>query len=168
MGSEPPELHASRKGPKDSRHIENIIEHAFLSELLEHCWFTQHRRVEVIRPDVDSGGYDLVLEVAPRIRHVQLKSRHQRASGAKVLELYGRLRDHLDPCAIWIVWEWDTSTRRVRLSYRYSPHSNWPAPEPDPEPGEPPKIRLTSSHFLPKVEIAQLAEQLFDFGLGAE
>jgi hypothetical protein len=69
------------KGPRDARYVENIMEHAFLSETLEHCWFVRHHRVEVIRPDVDAGGYDLVLEANERVRHVQLKSRA--AGGAK-------------------------------------------------------------------------------------
>jgi hypothetical protein len=165
-----PELDPSRKGPRDAKHIENVIEHAFLSALLEYCWFTRHIRVEVIRPDVDSSGYDLVLEVPPRIRHAQLKARHQKASGPMELKITSRLREHEDPCVIWIFWEWDTAARRVRLTYRYSPRDMWPDtdPEPDPDPGEPPKFRLTGTHFLPKVGIADLATHLFDLGPGNE
>src|SRR5438105_4112562 len=50
------------KGPKDARYVENIVEHVFLSELLQYCWFFRSHPVEVSRPDVDAGGYDLVLE----------------------------------------------------------------------------------------------------------
>jgi hypothetical protein len=44
------------KGPRDARYVENIMEHAFLSDVLQHCWFIRHHRVEVIRPDVDAGA----------------------------------------------------------------------------------------------------------------
>jgi hypothetical protein len=77
------------KGPNDARYVENIMEHAFLSEVLQHCWFIRHHPVEVIRPDVDAGGYDLVLEAKRRVRHIQLKSRWQKAAGPKVLKIIG-------------------------------------------------------------------------------
>jgi hypothetical protein len=44
------------KGPRDSRYVENIMEHAFLSEVLQHCWFILHHRVEVIRPASTPGA----------------------------------------------------------------------------------------------------------------
>jgi hypothetical protein len=37
-----------RLGPHG--YVENLMEHAFLSELLQYCWFVRHHRVEVIRP----------------------------------------------------------------------------------------------------------------------
>jgi len=74
------EFDADLEGSRDARYRENIIEHAVLSQLLEHCWWELGgKRVEVIRPDVDAGGYDLVLEANRRVRHVQLKSRRRRA-----------------------------------------------------------------------------------------
>jgi hypothetical protein len=84
------------KGPKDSKYVENIMEHAFLSEVLQHCWFIRHHPVEVIRPDVDAGGYDLVLEANERVRHVQLKT--YSAGGAKGAPklINSRLREHRD------------------------------------------------------------------------
>jgi hypothetical protein len=109
------------KGPRDARYVENIMEHAFLSEVLQHCWFIRHHRVEVIRPDVDAGGYDLVLEANGRVRHVQLKS--YSAGGAKGAPkmINPRLRDHPDPCVVRISWKPDPETCRVVLRYRYSP-----------------------------------------------
>jgi hypothetical protein len=41
---------------------ENLIEHVFLGELLRGLWRKNVRDLEVLRPEVDSGGYDLALE----------------------------------------------------------------------------------------------------------
>jgi hypothetical protein len=43
------------KGPSDARYVENVMEHTFLSELLQHCWFIRRHPVEVIRPEVDEA-----------------------------------------------------------------------------------------------------------------
>ena len=69
-----------RGQPPDPSHYaessarENLIEHGFLGELLRGLWRGNVRDVEVLRPEVDSGGYDLALEFKGLTRHVQLKS----------------------------------------------------------------------------------------------
>jgi len=111
----------------DSRYDENLIEHAFLSELLQYCRFVVDKRVEVLRPDVDAGGYDLVLEARGRLRHVQLKSRwYPGRKRNRTLDVNSRLHDHPDPCVVWTFWEVDPATCRVNLRYKYSEASDWP------------------------------------------
>jgi hypothetical protein len=58
----------------DSGARENLIEHVFLGELLRGPWRKNVRDLEVLRPEVDSSGYDLALEFKGVTRHVQLKS----------------------------------------------------------------------------------------------
>ncbi|MEP7306183.1 MAG: hypothetical protein ABJA98_11755 [Acidobacteriota bacterium] len=41
---------------------------------MKHLWKRGDWRLEVLKPQVDDGGYDLVLEANAVIRHVQLKS----------------------------------------------------------------------------------------------
>lgn len=147
------------KGPKDSRYVENIMEHAFLWEVLQHCWFIRHHRVEVIRPDVDAGGYDVVLEANGRVRHVQLKS--HAAGGAKGAPklINSRLRDHPEPCVVWISWKVDPATCRVALRYRYSEKANWPPPV-----DGAPTFELKGAHFLDApsfLDTPALVDQLF-------
>jgi hypothetical protein len=43
---------------------ENLIEHVFLGELLRGLWRMNVRDLEVLRPEVDSGGYDLARSAA--------------------------------------------------------------------------------------------------------
>jgi hypothetical protein len=145
------------KGPEDARYVEDIMEHAFLSEVLQHCWFILHRRVEVIRPDVDAGGYDLVLEANERIRHVQLKSRWGGGASTVKTSINSRLRDHLDPCVVSISWQADPKTCLVTLRYRYSERSMWPKPVPGAT-----DFELKGANFLPDaLEIPALVDELF-------
>jgi len=76
----------------DSSARENLIEHVFLGALLRGLWRKNVRDLEVLRPEVDSGGYDLALEFRGMTRHVQLKSSYRGArrsdvtASAKLLE----------------------------------------------------------------------------------
>lgn len=60
---------------KNSHAFENMIEHLFLSQLLQELWFGRGEVVEVAKADIDAWGYDLILSVQDRIRYVQLKTR---------------------------------------------------------------------------------------------
>src|SRR5713101_7488303 len=68
----------------DSSVRENLIEHVFLGELLRGLWRKNVRDLEVLRPEVDSGGYDLALEFRGLTRHMQLKSRFTGARRSEV------------------------------------------------------------------------------------
>jgi hypothetical protein len=142
---------------KDARYVENIMEHAFLSDVLQHCWFVRHHRVEVIRPDVDAGGYDLVLDANGRIRHVQLKSRWKGGRSKVGTQILSRLRDHADPCVVSISWQANAATCRVDLQYRYSDKAKWPPPVWGAS-----TFELTGRHFLPDfLDTPALVAELF-------
>lgn len=63
-----------------SSYREMLLEHLFVGELMRHAW-SKGKRIEVLKPQVDDCGYDLVLEVNSIVRHVQLKATFQ---GSKV------------------------------------------------------------------------------------
>jgi hypothetical protein len=78
-------LEPGKAKPGDAAHFadssarENLIEHVFLGELLRGLWRKSVRDLEVLRPEVDSGGYDLALEFRGMTRHMQLKSSYRGA-----------------------------------------------------------------------------------------
>src|SRR6266478_521024 len=86
---------------------EKLIEHVFLSELLRGLWRKNVRDLEVLRPEVDSGGYDLALEFKGVTRHMQLKSSF---TGAKRSEVTAnvKLLDRPSACILWIFFDPDT------------------------------------------------------------
>ena len=55
-------------------HREALFEHLFAGEVMKHLWQRGDWRLEVFKPQVDDGGYNLVLEANAIVRHVQLKS----------------------------------------------------------------------------------------------
>jgi hypothetical protein len=66
-------------------------------------WQRGSRDVEVLRAEVDRGGYDLVLECNRVLRHVQFKSSHSRAKTSEVsvnLNLAGKPSG----CVIWVLF----------------------------------------------------------------
>jgi len=148
------------KGPKDARYIENIVEHVFLSEVLQYCWFFRRHPVEVSRPDVDAGGYDLVLEANGRVRHIQLKCHAAGGAKGQPKLINSRLRDHPDPCVVWMSWRPDPTTCRVALRYRYSDRANWPPPQDDVT-----TFELKGAHFVPSTpsffDTPELVDRLF-------
>jgi hypothetical protein len=59
---------------RNSHAYENLVEHVFLADLLRQMWYDREEVVEVAKAQVDSWGYDLVLTVGSKTRHVQLKT----------------------------------------------------------------------------------------------
>jgi hypothetical protein len=91
----------------ESSSREKLVEHVFLGELLRGLWRRNVRDLEILRPEVDSGGYDLALECRGLIRHVQLKSSHQDAKRAAVTANV-KLVDRPSACILWIYFDSDT------------------------------------------------------------
>ena len=86
---------------------EKLIEHVFLGELLRGLWRKNVRDLEILRPEVDSGGYDLALECRGIVRHVQLKSAHGDAKRAAITANV-KLIDRPSGCILWIYFDPDT------------------------------------------------------------
>ncbi|MCA1706608.1 MAG: hypothetical protein LC808_26435 [Actinobacteria bacterium] len=59
MGRHPLKDWLQRVGYEESRTVEKLMEHIFLSEILQECWFHRRQVVEVLRAEVDAAGYDL-------------------------------------------------------------------------------------------------------------
>ena len=88
---------------EQSSYREILVEHLFVGELLRTLW---PHRVEVMKPQVDDGGYDLVMEAGGVIRHVQLKSSTRRAKTARQ-NVHQDLREKPSGCVIWIQFDED-------------------------------------------------------------
>ena len=91
----------------DSSLREKIIEYAFVGELLRNLWRRGRRDIEVLRAEVDRGGYDLVLHCNGVSRYVQLKSSHREAATARVT-VNLKLAEKTSGCVIWILFDQET------------------------------------------------------------
>jgi hypothetical protein len=84
-----------------SSNRENVIEHLFIGELLRCLWLRGVYNAEVLRSEVDSSGYDLVVDCDGLIRHIQLKASHRTAKTSQQ-NVNVELSKKLSGCVIWI------------------------------------------------------------------
>jgi hypothetical protein len=93
---------------------EKLIEHLFIGEMLKLSWLKDDCQLEVMKPEVDNAGCDVVLEENNIIRHIQLKTSKlgAKASDQKVNV---RLANKPSGCVVWIVFEENT----LELCYFY-------------------------------------------------
>ena len=101
-----------------SSFYEQLVEHVFISEVLQEVWYRFHQTVEVLRSEVDASGYDLVFECNRILRHVQLKT--SRVGGKTARQKVNvALENKPSGCVVWIIREEDQATHRMTLSYKF-------------------------------------------------
>ena len=102
----------------ESSFYEQMVEHVFLSEVLQEAWYGFKEKVAVLRPEVDNEGYDLVLECCGVVRHVQLKTSKSDAKTA-VHNVHIALADKLSGCVVWLLRQEGSEDHRMTLTYRF-------------------------------------------------
>jgi len=123
---------------------EKLLEHVFVSELLQEAWLGHDQTVEVLRSEVDASGYDLVLECNGVVRHVQLKSSWAGAR-TKRQNVNVKLAEKPCGCVVWLVFEKDnTRAGRLKLDYLFF--------------GEGPREPLCSDETLRTLKVAKHAK----------
>ena len=101
---------------RDSSFREKMLEHIFIAELLQEAWLVRGQTTEVLRPEVDNAGYDLVLECGRIRRYIQLKG--SRLDGkAKSKDVNPKLAEKPGGCVVWIFYE--EVEGRATLQYRF-------------------------------------------------
>ncbi|MCS7469565.1 hypothetical protein NZK35_23175 [Stieleria sp. ICT_E10.1] len=101
-----------------SSFFEQLVEHVFISELLQEAYYRFGMTVEVLRSEIDASGYDVVFECNGIIRHVQLKTStiHGKTSRQKVNVA---LAEKPSGCVVWIIRSEDNPDCRMRSTYRF-------------------------------------------------
>ena len=91
----------------NSSYREKLIEHLFVGELLKLSWLHHACALEVAKPEVDNSGYDVIVESAGLVRHIQLKTTMigGRAASQKV---HTKLAEKPSGCVVWIYFDQDT------------------------------------------------------------
>lgn len=72
-----PEVPIELNSMAHSSALEHLLEHVFLSEILQEVWFSRQQVIDVLHTSVDAFGYDVVLDLDGVTRHVQLKARRK-------------------------------------------------------------------------------------------
>jgi hypothetical protein len=117
---------ASSAHSYDSSLREQALGHIFLGQLLAFMWRNNARDIEVLKSEVDRGGYDIVLESNRITRHVQLKSSF-RGSKVRAVDVSTRLLRKPGGCILWL--EFDSETLAIEQFYWYGGPPGLPLPE---------------------------------------
>lgn len=103
---------------ENSNFIEQMVEHEFISRVIQHVWFAHGQRIEVLRSEIDDYGYDIVLEFGGVLRHIQLKT-SIKGGHTQRQKLNLTLTRKTGGCVIWIEREEDPVNRRFDFEYRF-------------------------------------------------
>jgi len=87
-----------------SSYREMLLEHLFAGAVMRHLWLRDVERLEMLKPQVDDSGYDLVLEANAIVRHIQLKASHHGAKTSRV-SVNAALASKPSGCVIWLWFE---------------------------------------------------------------
>jgi hypothetical protein len=87
-----------------SSYREVLLEHLLAGEVMRFLWQRGNVRMEVLKPQVDDGGYDLLLEANEVSRHVQLKASHSQATTNRVAVSLSLLR-RPSGCVVWTIFD---------------------------------------------------------------
>jgi len=93
-------MNASDPNTYRSRHREKVVEHLLVGEILRELWCRECTNVDVLKPEVDAAGYDVVFSYRGITRHVQLKAS---TLGSKTASqnIGGDLSLHPSGCVAW-------------------------------------------------------------------
>jgi hypothetical protein len=104
---------------------EKIIEHIFVAELLKSLWKAKTYDVEVARPEIDTGGADLIVSQGKFVRHVQLKSSGTEAKTRRQ-NVNVALGTKASGCVVWI--RFDMSSLSLKEYQWYGDKPGRPLP----------------------------------------
>ncbi|MCK1732412.1 hypothetical protein IVA79_00250 [Bradyrhizobium sp. 138] len=80
---------------------EQALFHLLLGKLMAARWQQGRHDIEVLKSEVDRGGYDIVLEANGILRHVQLKSTFS-GSSVRHVTVSTRLLEKPSGCVVWL------------------------------------------------------------------
>ena len=102
-----------------SMFYEQLVEHVFISEVLQEAWYHFGETVEVLRSEVDSSGYDVVFECNGFLRYVQLKTSKADAKTSRQNVNIALADKKRSGRIVWIVRPEDPQTCRMKPSYLF-------------------------------------------------
>lgn len=93
---------------------------------MRHVWLSGVKRLEVLKPQVDDGGYDLVLETTSIVRHIQLKATFKGSTVRRFTVNSGLARK---PSGCVICLQFDQETLDLGPFYWFGAGPGQPLPE---------------------------------------
>ena len=95
------------KHSEHSSFREKLIEHLFIGEMLKLSWLKDDCQLEVLKPEVDNAGCDVVFEDNNIMRHIQLKASKLGGKTSRQ-NINTRLATKPSGCVVWIIFDEET------------------------------------------------------------
>ncbi len=90
------------KDNNQSVYREKIVEHSLATKLLLHDWRSGAIQIDILKPEIDRFGYDLLVRRGPTSRFLQIKSSTVNSPVASH-NVHLNLLTQPDGCIIWVV-----------------------------------------------------------------
>ncbi len=145
----------------DARHSsfrEKMLEHTFLAELLQEGWLARDQTIDVLKPEVDNAGYDLVLECGAMRRYVQLKGSKLNGK-ASYKDVNRKLGMKPGGCVVWIFYA--NHGGRAQVSYRFFGNGVAECPDLGQKHGSGNSRRINIGRFDKPADVVHLFDKLF-------
>lgn len=126
LAADLPATPSSARHSRDSSLREQALGHLFLGQLLAEMWRSNQHDTEVLKGEVDRGGYDLVLEANGVIRHVQLKSSFV-GSKVRQISVSTKLLTKPGGCVVWL--EFDPDSLQIERYLWFGAAAGSPLPD---------------------------------------
>lgn len=111
---------------RNSSYRELLIEHLLVGEMMRLLWLKGITQFEVLQPQVDDSGYDLVLEANGFVRHIQLKASFNGAA-TKSVKASLRLMSKPSACVVWT--RFDSDSLKLGPFYFFGNEPGQPMPD---------------------------------------
>lgn len=105
---------------------EKILEHLIIGEVLKCLWRKGLRDIEVLKAEVDSGGYDVVISCQGIIRHIQLKASYK-GSATNEQKVQLSLGTKPSGCIVWM--QFDPESLNLGPFYWFGGSPGQPLPD---------------------------------------
>ena len=102
------------KDNHESVYREKIVEHSLATQLLIHDWKTGAAKVDILKPEIDRFGYDLLVIRGSVSRFLQIKS-STITSPVGSHKVHVNLLNQPNGCVIWVVVKEDLSFSSFRV-----------------------------------------------------
>ncbi|MDR2481554.1 MAG: hypothetical protein LBD07_04595 [Spirochaetaceae bacterium] len=98
--------------------FEKLIEHRFIADMMMYGWFLHEKEIKILRSEIDSSGYDIVIDCENVYRHIQLKT-SEHTSKRSSQKVNTTLLNKKNPCIIWILYNYNTKKRDFDFRYLF-------------------------------------------------
>jgi hypothetical protein len=96
--------------------FEKLIEHRFIADIMMYGWYSYKKEVKILRCEIDSSGYDLLIDCEDTYRYIQLRTSafNSKRSYQKINISFIKKQN---PCIIWILYEYNNAKNDLEFKY---------------------------------------------------